>query len=119
MGRGAERRAVPRKRKPPRSSILLRWLAVGALALVGFLYYRPLTTYLHTRHALGARRAEVDRLAAEKRELEQELAFSTSTAALAREARRLGLVRPGEHLYIVKGIAAWRRVHRATIGGNG
>ena len=29
--------------------------------------------------------------------------------ALAREARRLGYVKPGERLFIVKGIDAWRR----------
>jgi hypothetical protein len=28
-----------------------------------------------------------------------------------REARRLGLVKPGERLFIVKGIAAWRKNH--------
>jgi hypothetical protein len=30
---------------------------------------------------------------------------------VAREARRLGYVRQGEHLFIVKGIGAWRRAH--------
>ncbi len=28
-----------------------------------------------------------------------------------REARRLGYVKPGERLFIVKGINAWRRAH--------
>jgi hypothetical protein len=45
------------------------------------------------------------------------LRASTSIAALAREARRLGYVRPGEHLFIVKGIAAWKKAH--TINGDG
>jgi hypothetical protein len=30
---------------------------------------------------------------------------------LIREARRLGLVKPGEQLFIVRGIAAWRKRH--------
>jgi len=30
---------------------------------------------------------------------------------LIREARRLGLVKPGERLFIVRGIAAWRKHH--------
>ena len=111
--------AKKRGRRPARRSILLRWLAVGVLALVAFLYYRPLRTYLSTRHDLSQRRAEVHQLAAQKAALEARLAASTSTAALAREARRLGLVRPGEHLYIVKGIPAWRKAQRATIGGHG
>jgi hypothetical protein len=33
--------------------------------------------------------------------------------ALAREARRLNLVRPGEKLFIVKGVSDWRRVQAA------
>ena len=36
-------------------------------------------------------------------------ARSTSIATLAREARALGYVRPGERLYIVKGINQWRK----------
>jgi hypothetical protein len=42
----------------------------------------------------------------------------TSTKALEREARRIGLVRPGQRLFIVKGIKAWRRAH-ATVSGDG
>ena len=32
-------------------------------------------------------------------------------ATLVRGARRLGLVKPGEHLFIVQGIQEWRRAH--------
>jgi cell division protein FtsB len=94
-----------------------RWLAVFAVVTVAYLYYHPLRTYLETRSELGARRAEVARLAAEKHELEQRLAASASSDALTREARRLGYVRPGEHLFIVKGIKAWLRTH--TIAADG
>jgi cell division protein FtsB len=96
-----------------------RWLALGALALVAFLYAKPVRSYLAARHDVAQRQAEVRALAAQKKALLGRLAFSTSTDALAREARRLGFVRPGEHLYIVKGIPAWRQRHRATIGGDG
>ncbi len=88
---------------------MLRWLAVGAVALIGFLYYRPLHTYFSTRSALAQRSAEVSRLRAQHRELAGRLAESTSTDALEREARRLGLVKPGERLFIVKGIKSWLR----------
>ena len=37
--------------------------------------------------------------------------------AFAREARQMNLVRPGERLFIVKGIPEWRRAH--TMRGNG
>ena len=45
--------------------------------------------------------------------LERRLADSDTPQAVTREARRLGYVEPGERLFIVKGIAAWRRNHEA------
>ena len=38
-----------RKRRPRRGVLVRRWLGVGALCLVGLLYYRPLHTYVDTR----------------------------------------------------------------------
>jgi cell division protein FtsB len=79
----------------------------GVLLLLGFFYYRPLQSYFATRHELAQRSAEVRALAAQHRELEHRLATSETTPELIREARRLGLIRPGERLFIVKGIAGW------------
>jgi cell division protein FtsB len=87
---------------------------VAVVLIVGYLYYHPLVSYFSTRDELAARRAEVARLAAQKRELQRRLRLETSLDALAHQARELGYVRPGEHLYIVKGIAAWEK-HAATI----
>jgi len=53
------------RRRPPRSTIALRWAAVGALAIVAFLYYRPAHSYFSTRSALEQRSAEVSRLRVE------------------------------------------------------
>jgi len=97
------------KRKPPRSSIFLRWLAVGAILLVALLYARPLRSYLSTKNQLAQRAADVRALEAEKRDLQHQLADASTPEALQREARRLGLVRPGERLFIVKGIPKWVR----------
>jgi len=105
-------------RKKRRSRRLTRPLAVAAVLLMGFLYWKPIHSYLHSRSEVAQRRAEVRSLAAQQRALRRRLAASTSTEALAHEARRLGFVRAGEHLFIVKGIPAWRRA-RATIGRNG
>jgi cell division protein FtsB len=109
-----KRQSVAKRRssnRPRKSRLALRWLGVGVLCLVGFLYYQPARTYFETRHTLAQRSAEVEQLAAQKRRLERLVAASTSNAALAREARRLGLVKPGEQLFIVKGIAKWQRRH--------
>jgi len=82
------------------------------MIVMAFLYYRPIASYLETRNERGTRMAQVVALRAEKQRLERQLARTTSDAALAREARRIGYVRPGERLFIVKGIPAWQRQHR-------
>ena len=92
-----------------------RWLLpVGVLAVAAFLYYRPISSYLQTRNELDSRRTEVVSLRAEKSRLERRLARTLSDAALAREARRIGYVKPGERLFSVKGIGGWERNHPAA-----
>jgi hypothetical protein len=66
-------------------------------------------SYLETRSAVAERRQEVAILREEKALLMARLEQTTNLTALAREARRAGLVRPGEQLFIVKGVAEWRR----------
>jgi cell division protein FtsB len=105
-------------RRPPVATLARRWFAVVAIAVIGYAYYHPLRSWLETRQDLSTRRSEVGQLAAEKRALQERLRSSTSLDSLAKEARRLGYVRPGEHLFIVKGIAAWKKEH-TTIGGDG
>lgn len=107
------KRAPRRRKRLPRRRFLFRWLALAVIAFVGFLYYQPLRSYLETRDALSQRRNEVRSLQAEKRSLERRLANGDTPEALAREARKLGYVKPGERLFIVKGIDAWRRTHAA------
>ena len=50
-----------------------RLLAIGALALVAFLYWRPIHTYLRTKRALQTRHAQVHALSAEKASLEKKI----------------------------------------------
>jgi cell division protein FtsB len=94
----------PARRRPP----LIRWLAVATILVVGLLYYRPLKSYLDTKASLEERAAQVRSLRAERDELARQVAESDTPEALARRARRLGLVKPGERLFIVKGIDEWR-----------
>ena len=100
---------MPKRRTRAPAVILRRWLAVGALVLIALLYYRPLKAYVDARRERGDRAAVVQMLRREKERLEQRLGASTSLETLSREARALGYVRPGEHLYIVKGINEWRK----------
>lgn len=104
-GKQTTRRRLRRHKAP-------KWLLpVLVLGIVGYLYVRPITTYLETRDQLDGRRAEVATLRAERARVSARLERATSLDELARAARRIGYVRPGEHLFIVKGTAAWKRAH--------
>jgi cell division protein FtsB len=109
----------PRKRsrrRARRRAPLVRWLAVATILVVGLLYYRPLKSYLDTKASLEERAAQVRSLRAERDELARQVADSDTPEALARRARRLGLVKPGERLFIVKGIDEWRARQKPTTG---
>jgi Septum formation initiator len=78
---------------------------------MGFLYMRPISSYLEAREQLADRRAEVATLREDRARVVARLERATSLDELARSARRIGFVRPQEHLFIVKGTAAWNRRH--------
>ena len=121
-GRASKTRPTrPRTRaKAPRSRRQLRlvWLTLLLLA-AAYLYYQPLASYFETRNDLAARRLEVEALRVAKAGLELRLSSSTSLDATQREARRIGYVRAGEQLFVVKGIPDWRRAQRSTLKGDG
>ena len=64
-------------RKKPRrrvaGPIARRWFAVGALVLVGLLYYRPLHDYLQARSQRAERVAAVRQLQRQHASLQQRL----------------------------------------------
>ena len=90
-----------------RRRLRLLW-AIGIVGVAVYLYYRPIASYLETRNELSTRRAEVENLRLVRSELDLRLANSTKTDSIEREARRIGYVKPGERLFVVKGIPAWR-----------
>jgi len=94
--------------------IARRWFAVAALVLVGLLYYRPLHDYFDARSERAARIGEVRALQKKQAALERRLKHASSLAALVAEARTLGYIRPGEHLFTVKDIPQWRRRQHAS-----
>lgn len=102
---------APRKKRRRRigGPIARRWFAVGALVLVGLLYYRPLHDFMDARSERAARIAAVRQLERQQASLERRLKHASSDAALEAEARTLGYIRPGDHLFIVKDIPQWRR----------
>jgi cell division protein FtsB len=67
-----------------------------------FLYIGPARSYWSTVEEAKHRRAEVAALKRENAKLRARRTALGSTAVLEREARRLGMVRPGERSYVVK-----------------
>jgi cell division protein FtsB len=113
MGDTTEKNAEPRstrRKRLGRRRLRLAW-ALVFLAAVVYLYYKPIMSYNATKRELATRRAEVQALRRTQEDLRLRLADSTSPAAREREARRLGYVKPGEQLFVVKGIPAWRKAH--------
>ena len=90
----------------------MRWLVLGVALFIGFLYYRPLSSYLDTKHELARRAAEVQELKEDRRAIQRRLARAQEPASVERQGRRLGLVRRSERLFIITGIDAWRPGHR-------
>jgi hypothetical protein len=105
--------APPRRRRRSLRGLRVpsRILPIAVLAAVGFLYVRPISAYLATRDQLAERRTEVATLRAERARVGTRLQRATSLEELARAARKIGYVRPEEHLFIVKGTEAWARRH--------
>ena len=88
----------------------IRWDRVSRVGLlvvlVGILglYMGPAHSYLSTYRQAKAKRAEVQRLQRENLRLRARRNALSDPKALEREARRLGMVRPGERAYVVKGL---------------
>jgi cell division protein FtsB len=102
----AQRRRVRKRVGPSR----IRWDRVGRVALVLVLfgvmvsYLNPLMNLLQAWQGSQASEQQLAQLKEEKVELTQQLREVSSPATLEREARKLGMVRPGEHAYVVHGL---------------
>ena len=97
------------RRRPSRSALALRW--VGALVLVAIAigYVHPLRSYFEARAEVKQRSGEVERVEQANAKLQRQLDRTGTNEFVEREARRLGLVRPGERLFIVTGVDEWRQ----------
>jgi hypothetical protein len=110
-GRAKETDLARRRRVAPhvgRRRLRVLW-AIGIIGIAVYFYYRPISSYLETRNDLSSHRAEVESLRLVRAELELRFVNSTSVGSLEREARRINYVKPGERLFVVKGIPAWRK----------
>lgn len=97
-------------RLPARPRPQIRWDRVGRIALllvlVGVLalYVNPLRSWWHTRQESAARSQEVAELERENKQLRQRRDHLKDPRMLENEARRLGMVKPGERAFVVEGL---------------
>jgi cell division protein FtsB len=83
-----------------------RWALVGVFAFVLLLYVGPAARWVSTYRQAKEKRSEVAQLQAQNRSLRSRQASLQGTSSLERQARRLGMVRAGEKLYVISGTGA-------------
>jgi cell division protein FtsB len=83
-----------------------RWALIGVFAFVLILYVGPAARWVSTYRQAKEKRAEVASLQAENRSLRNQHAALQGASSLERQARRLGMVRAGEKLYVISGTGA-------------
>jgi cell division protein FtsB len=99
-------RRVRRRVGPSR----IRWDRVGRIALVLVLfgvmvsYLNPMVNLLQAWQGSKASEQQLTQLKQERADLTSQLREVSSPATLEREARKLGMVKPGEHAYVVRGL---------------
>ena len=98
------RRRVRRRVGPSR----VRWDRIGRIALVLVLfgvlvsYLNPLVNLVHAWSDSKAGEERLAELREENLGLQEQVREASSP--LTREARRLGMVKPGEHAYVIRGL---------------
>ena len=81
-----------------------RWALIAVLGFVLYLYVGPAVTWVSTLKEAKRKRADVAALKADNQRLRDRRRDLKDPASLEREARRLGMVKPGEHAYVVHGL---------------
>src|SRR5262245_19585870 len=99
--RTASKRRARRMRKPAHA---LRWVGLIVLLVVAVGYVQPLRAYRDATANVAKREAEVERIASANVRLGERIAETETPEFVERQARKLGLVKPGERLYIVTGV---------------
>jgi cell division protein FtsB len=97
-------------RRPPVSARGIRWDRIGRVALlcvlagVVYLYIGPTSNWISTWRESKARHAALAELKAENARLKARRAELRKPRTMEAEARRLGMVRPGEKAYVIEGL---------------
>jgi cell division protein FtsB len=106
------RRSAPRARTKPRAinGGRIRWDRISRLALLGVLvvlmglFISPAHSIYSTWQKSKHDKAVVGQLKRENARLRERRAALTHPAVLEREARSLGMTRPGEKVFVLRGL---------------
>jgi cell division protein FtsB len=102
---------LPRLRRPA-SIRLTRLIGLAVICAVAFAYVQPIRAYMEAKDEVVKRQAQRASLMRQQAKLRHRLELAETETFIEREARRIGLVRPGEQLYIVKGVQKWKKAQR-------
>jgi cell division protein FtsB len=86
----------------------VRWDRVGRVALVLVLfgvlvsYLNPVVNLIDAWRDSNSSKERLTKLREENTSLKGQLQHASSPAALEREARKMGMVKPGERLYVIE-----------------
>lgn len=93
----------------PRSLRLTRVLGLAVICAVAVAYVQPVRAYFDANDELDHQHAIRTALLHQQAALRERLDQAGTDDFVIREARRIGLVLPGEQLFIVKGVEKWRK----------
>lgn len=110
------RREIPRRRParrrpaPRRRGSRVNWDRLGRVALTILLaavlisYLSPLIGFVNTYRDSSAAKAHLHELVLENKRLHQDVQATADPSVLQREARRQGMIEPGERPYVIHGL---------------
>ncbi len=103
-------RPAPRRRSRGRPKTRIHWDRLGRVALVLVLfailvsYLNPLVNFVHSWRDSEAGKHKLAELKREHTTLEHRFAALRDPTLMEREARRIGMVKPGEQSYVIRGL---------------
>lgn len=87
---------------------LTRWALLGLVAVLLLLYVAPVRSYLSSTDRAAVEQTKLQKLKAEHTELKRQRDALQGPQAIEAEARRTGMVKPGEKPFVVSGLPSER-----------
>jgi cell division protein FtsB len=79
-------------------------MMMGVVVAIAISYVGPVRGYLAQRDALHAQEAQLHAMEARRDRLAAEVKALATLPVLEQRARKLGMVRPGEHAFVIQGL---------------